>query len=1302
MWKNQKLIIRIVAWLLIIGMVAVFLIDIAFAEQAIPSTPPQNVTVTDIAYADSDGQNWYVEFRWGAPTFPPEATGDRSQTFYFNRIERGSGQLTDDVLSFTMNGTDSVLSTRSYGIELDNGKIYEFYGRSNYTWGEFKEYSFTSGRSNKVKFLTDVEFSAELISGTNEIKIVWDDVWDTDGRIDYRILISDTSGFTQPPSIPDIIGSEIGTDNSRVTVNGERLEYVYSNAMPGREYSIKVIPLADTDVARVPDNEIPIVRVKTEILLRAKKMGETSDGVRWMLFWDPIIKGGIGSTTFTKVEYKLYRYDTSGVETFFALVTDKDRYEMNLRLDEINKYKFKIEAIAYKPDGSTVPFYSTTQVSLIEQIPEYPSSPEFVTSFPSASPAPINYDDLLGDTSATLLWLAPQTGEGKIDTEIYYDLYLVNNLEDMKNLPLTKKIGSNLTIPEESKIRDLDTGKIIGYKYKINQLQSNSVYYAILIAKKNFLTESPEGGFMVTRAYESEPSVKVIITKPGTDTDKPLAPPSPPFRVKPGTSPEKNGFTLQMEKSWTEMYNPQMEKWLYVVRQDDAEAGQENSFYRATNSYSYQEYLQNNSLPAGDPEKKPVRNVSYKAGWEINIHVVEYSKALERVKEMKQRDFITYSDLKQSYLLTLQKQLTPVTIPDLKEQDPQMFSMPVTQMDPNTTYLVWVTVRNNTGAIESDPSDPILVTTQPDTPSLPEKPVVPTDLKGVPSATYVDLFWTARQKYSYNIRYGITDDRAKATGSMTVTAAQLAAQPWARVAGLDADTIYYFWIQAVSNDNVLSEWSNAIMVKTEKHNPPPRPRGFGIKDTPDAISETSVFYEWILDESVTYILEISENADFSESKEYSTNGSEYQVTGLRSNYRYFARLFAKSTTTGLRSEPTAVIMIVTRKGRGEYDADVPLDDVPKGDMVVIDAIAENGIWKARVLGINGHRLSEKIRTSAAGTFAIDLSNPPPGTRTIRVELSGEVVETLSGVRKSLQISTPGFDMVISPGSFLSDTYFRTKQSLGDIVVRVDVRTPANELIPETRWQFDRPATDMQVLAGVGNSFLPLGDFTRPLRVLLPVENRNIEQLHMRFFDTDKGRWTDVDSKYLPAEETMMVYPVKSGAVAALRLQPGNIGSGAGSEINTAVRNLTSLYPMPSLPAVNVNPARELTIGEGLKLLFDLIPYAYGNEDVVQTAQRAGFLVPMDHQRMSALLRRDEAVYAAVRLLGKKTAQRIPTDYTAAFEDYSMIKEEYRQACTFAAANGIITAKGSFNPDKTITLGEWLVILEKILQLSGEL
>lgn len=1308
MYNKRKLIIRIVAWLLILGMAAAFLIEIAYSEQAIPSTPPQNITVTDIAYANAGGQNWYAEFSWGAPDFPPEATGDRTQIFYFSRVERGTGKMSKDAFEFSMNGTSTSLNTRSYGIELENGTIYEFYGKSQYTYGDSGEYSFTSGNSNRVKFLTDVEFGAELISGTSDIKIVWDDVWDTKGRIDYRILISDTSGFTQPPSIPDIIGSTIGTESSRVNVNGDTLEYVYSNALPGREYSIKVIPLVDSDVSRIPDDEIPVIRVKTEIVLRAKKMGETDDGIRWMLFWDPIVKGSIGSTNFTRVEYKLYRYDAVGVETFFALVTDSDRYEMNLTQEEAEKYRYKIEAIAYRPDGGTVPFYSTALISLEEQIPQFPASPEFVSSFPTADPAPLVFDDLLTDTSATLLWLAPVTGDGELDTEVYYDLYLVDSIDDLSTLPVTKRIGTNLTMGVENEVRDLSTRKIIGYKYKINQLKSNSIYYAVMIAKKNYLTESDEGGFMLSKPYQSDKAIKVIITRPDTETDKPLAPPSPPFRLKPGSVPEMTTFTLQMEKSWLEMYHSGLKKWLYVIREDDTEADDPNRYYNETNSFTYEEYLENKSLPDGDEQKKPERKVQYEAGWEIRIHCLDYAEALKAVKEYRDRDNIIYSDLAESFLLSRQKQLQPISVPDLKEDDPQVITLPVTGMESNKTYLVWVTVMNTEGQLESDPSDPILVTTPPDITTPVEIPVVPTDLKGIASATYVDLYWTFRQNYSYNICFGTEEDRAKASGMVTVAYAQLSAQPWVRISDLDADTQYFFWIQAVSpaegGGTALSDWSNAVMIKTGKHAPPPRPRGFGIKDTPDAITETSVIYEWLPDETVSYILEISENADFSELTEYRTDDNEYQVTGLKSNYRYFARLYAWSEETGLRSEPTAVIMIITRKGRGEYDADAPLEDIPLGDIVVIDPIATDGVWICRVLGISAYRLSEKIRQPGTGTFSIDLTSPPPNTAIIRVELGGEVIETLTGVKKNLMVKTPGFDYVITPGSLLENTYFKLKQNLGDITVRVDVRTPADELIPEPRRRFVLPVTDLQVSAGIDSYFMSLHEFTRPLRVMLQAENQNPENIVLRFYDSETGRWGELQNNWLPTEGKIAAYPEKSGAIAVTALDVTNQGDIAGSGLEETVRNLLSLYMMPSLPSEALKPDEKLTVSMGMKHFFDVIPYEYGNGDLVRTASRAGLLIPGKITDGNKSLRRDEAIYAAMGVLRKKTGQQISADIRVLdqYEDQEGILPEYAEACAFAAVNGIIEEKGMLYPDRTITRGELLRIIERVLILAGEL
>ncbi len=86
------------------------------------------------------------------------------------------------------------------------------------------------------------------------------------------------------------------------------------------------------------------------------------------------------------------------------------------------------------------------------------------------------------------------------------------------------------------------------------------------------------------------------------------------------------------------------------------------------------------------------------------------------------------------------------------------------------------------------------------------------------------------------------------------------------------------------------------------------------------------------------------------------------------------------------------------------------------------------------------------------------------------------------------------------------------------------------------------------------------------------------------------------------------------------------------------------------------------------------------------------------------LRRDAAVYAAIQVLGRKTAQRLTGDIASLsmVEDLSGIQSEYRPACAFAAINGLIPGQGRFYPERTITRAELISLLEKILQLAGEL
>lgn len=85
------------------------------------------------------------------------------------------------------------------------------------------------------------------------------------------------------------------------------------------------MPLPNSDVACADVNEIRPVTIKTDILLKAQRVGYTAEGdVIWRLFWNPIVKG----ETFTRVDYELYRYVNDELQgTLFRLIPEEDSYE---------------------------------------------------------------------------------------------------------------------------------------------------------------------------------------------------------------------------------------------------------------------------------------------------------------------------------------------------------------------------------------------------------------------------------------------------------------------------------------------------------------------------------------------------------------------------------------------------------------------------------------------------------------------------------------------------------------------------------------------------------------------------------------------------------------------------------------------------------------------------------------------------------------------------------------------------------------------------------------------------------------
>lgn len=1265
--------------------------NMAFADPVVLQ-PPQRNRITDIGYYDDMYvSHWYARINWDPVDFPPEAE-EKYITFGLNEIEYGTGKRLMDVIQVPLPGNSTGYEVTDYTPEgIKHGTIYEAYARAYYkTTTVDGQYTITSQKSNHVKFLTNLHVSLELVPGTNYIKIKWDDVWDTSGRINYRILISDTKGFTQPPPIPDIIASEIGTPGSPVTVNREekKLEYIYTSALPGREYSIKVVPLPGNDVACADVNEIRPVTIKTDILLRAQRVGFTPEGdVIWRLFWNPIVKGD----SFSRVEYELYRYVNDEVQgTLFRFVDEETSYEFIVKKNDPNTYSFKVDAKAY-PVGQPNPveFRSNNRVVLKEQILQVPEAPEIVDSFAQADPEPLYYEDFLTSNSASVFWRVPYTGEGTIDHDVTYDIYLVENIKDVSNPPGNYKIASDLTVSEANHIRDKITGKVIGYRYNLMGLKSNSTYYFVIYAKKSFLVESPDTGFMITMPYISKQAVKVIITKPDTGTDRPVAPSSPPFGLAPGD--ESITFTeasLVLKKKWHALYNKDRKRWEYVT---------------------YEDYLENEILNDSDPGKKPGTIVNYLPGWKVIPHVVRYNDAITAIKLRGNRDgeYIAYSDLSQPDIRAFEIPQTPVSIPNIPEDaDDQSFTFKVNGLTHNTTYIVWVTIENQNGN-SSDPSDPVIITTPPDIPEIPVTPTVPTDLRGIAGDTFVDLFWTYSLNMDYEIRGGLADDLSSATITRQVTYDEIRRNTYIRIENLEADTVYYFWIKAISrgkNGQVLeSEFSNPLIIKTEPYTPPAPPTGFGIKL--NGVTENSITYVWNTLPGLSYYLEFADNSQFDEGKLFEVAGGEYTVTGLISNKGYYARLYAYDPKTKLRSLPTRTILVYTNKSRSEYDGSYDLADKVTGTGLVIPTELDNGVWVISSLGAQAHLLAERIRGIYGPVVKLDLSEPPAKTTQIRLDIASIVYDTLAELKKELYVVLPWGQLGILPGTFQTDSYFRQKGQNNNLAISIETISPASRYTPSKNMTIKTPVTDIRV------SYLrenySVGELAYPIRVELPVSNLSgylRDQIKAYSFSTSKG-WYAITSRTDYANSQIIGELDRPGPVVAAEygLAPS---TGAPSYIRQSLENIQKIYKLSSLEGTNFKAESPITKKSVLKLILDVIPTQYNESDMNIKAYRAG-LMDSPYEADDTRARRDWAVKMLVALYKFKThVNPVPSKPSvwARYTDLSKTNPKYLDAFRFALENGIVQGNGINNayPDKIISYGDFIAMLERVLRLCGEI
>lgn len=1197
---------------------------------------------------------------------------------------------------------------------LNSGTVYYAYSRAYYTYNEgtVSHTSAESAPSNTVKFLTDIEINAYSY-GPNQIKIEWDDVWNSGKRMDYKLYISESKTFAN--SYPIYIGQEQIGQNGPVTVNEAtgKLEYIHTVRDAGRVYYIKIMP--DTTETELKKSvESPTVTVSSYILAKTTKMSITEAGTVWKMEWTPVVTGLASGDV--RIIYQIYRgTGTSGsIEQYMASVDDTTFF-LTLQPGE-ESYYYIIKAIVTQNGTDLYPGIKIQSQRIYvkeSEIPSTPAVPEIVPSFSNAGQTIISYEEKLKPDSATILWKAPLKGDGDVDSEVKYDIWLINDPNMLENPPSGTMIASDIKMNSSNFV--MSGTNLLGYKYTIGELVPNSTYYFKIVAKKDYVEFVEDR--LDTITLQSDSALKIIITPTAGPIDQPVVPATPPFALKKDSNGKDMVTTVSavvtLKNKWYEMYADVaggQKAWKYMTADALDEFG-ENELDPPIPELA-QKLEDDEKDVEGNPVVDPLkfRKVEYDDGVTIDVGCIEYTPDM---------DFSSLESIPANKIIGF-----PVTANDPNEVvhdsvlDDIRHNVDITirDLEPNKTYIVWVRAARRNVDLISGPSDPIIITTIPDLPETIEKPTVPVFNYDHAADTYIDLGWNTKSEYVYYLEYGTVDDRSSASGRVTITPDMLEFTTYYRVEGLDPDTVYYFWLQAeaanAAGDKKRSDFTDSYIVKTQKDIPPSTPMGFGVKSTKDAITKNSITYEWIAEEGMHYILEIDDGIDYFESRRFEIDGgSEFTVQGLRSNFRYYARLYAYDPDKELASEPTQSVTVRTLRSSDDYDSSEDIEDVISGDFIVKDPVPVNGVWNVQITGVNADRFIQHVQTDRVLDYNIDLRMMPKGTKEIRIKISQRVFKALGMLGENLMLSTQRNTIIIRPGVLADNRgIYGSAEGEANFVFNIVLdSTPAGSNVKNLNFKTPISELSIGLTDGLTSS---LKVFQRPLKIL---------------YEYTAPSWykQGVTSGYvLPAGMKEWQRKVSSGVfdpdgniglLAFETFEPGRMAVAdqggeyyddvSGNYAKRSISNVVSVHPLKSVQGRKFEPLKNLTVGDGAKFMLDMLEVDYGN-NYMSLAVKSGILQSSDLNSAFAECTREKLIAMAMRVCELKTSQKAKAtaDYTSVYKDIAQTAPSLLPKIRFAQEIGVITSRFSdmLGPKDIVTRAEAMVLLEKLLRYVGEL
>ncbi|HOV25543.1 MAG TPA: S-layer homology domain-containing protein [Pseudobacteroides sp.] len=1250
-----------------------------------PDEPP-------IGYNEFDG--YYVDLKWDNVVFPGDSDSGyinvhlqevnkayKPSTTVQLREKDLPGGTTEIRLRNLKSGTMYYVSLTAYHTHTYDGKTYN---------------SALSAESNKVKFMTDINLAGSSF-GVNQLRIEWDDVWNVGKRIAYKLYVSESSEFNnvQPLYIGEAQIEPSGP--IKVDQNSGRLEYILTVNDPGRVYYIKIAP--DITEANLKMNdESNMIMVSSFIVARTNKVSETPEGSTWRIDWSQVVTG-LGNTDIT-ISYQIFRgnIDNNDVPQYMATVNDTNFF-VTVPLGE-NKYYYTILASITKNGNDVYPgikigsdkiFLNEQDIIMTPEVPEITDLFERVTG-----DTIISYIDELKPNSATVLWRVPKKGDGSVDTDITYDIWLIDNPNLLDNPPDNKRIERDFKPSSDNYV--IDGIELRGYKYTVSNLTPNSTYYFKIIAKKIQVDYVDEKLQSVVR--KSDPAIKVIITPSEGPIDQPLIPARPPLSIKMTQEGQpditSSTVTISLKNKWYEIFNDETGKWEYIRT----------------------EKLNQDDIPPYSPtpetlDGKKYRVVEYDSDVTIDVGCVEY------VEGMSYNDIVNITaDKVTGFPVAPNDAAEDSSLnPDGKKHN---VNITLTGLNPNTTYIIWVRAARKNLDLISGPSDPIVITTEPDVVPPIVKPTVPIFNYGLAGDTFVDLGWNFNNNYKYYLKYSTVENINSASQAIQVNPEDLANASFYRINDLLQDTVYFFWVQAetLSGDS-KSEWSDSYILKTLPLSPPETPAGFGIKNGNDAVTKNSITFEWIKAEGMEYKLEIASDINYKNMTEYKLKDvSEFKVEGLKSNFRYYARLYAYDPKKEAYSAPTQSITVRTGRSDDDYDSDQDIENVLTGEFVVIDTKLINNIWNVSITGSNADRFIENMQKDKVVDYTIDLTNPPGKASNIKVTIGSRVVDAMAVLKENIiilvQSDTNGRMQFIFGNDILAeDTRKSLSRKMGEFNYELSIGFPGSNVKEgSSNIKFKTSDVVVGLTANGKSSQSAVTKFDQPMKILFPYTDYDWyrEGKTSGFgFDYDSMKWNKLNTSAVYDENTgkgfVKVRAEKPGNIAIAEYGNSYYDDISGNWAESSINNMAAKLNLKSIEGSSFKPNKNMSLGEAVKLMLDVMNVNYGNDYMIM-ASRSKIITEDEISKQGDNCTREKAIAMICRLYEIKTGKsgKLSSLSNSGYKDINTVSQKYAKEVNFAIQNGIVTKRGSdyLNPLGAVTRGEAAAMIEKLLVLTGEL